>query len=93
MGRIITGDDVDKFYKSAKPESDPSGTILMDGQAVADTKQCCHCGKHYISIKGSGKRRGFCTKCMNVTCGDPACDPCRPMLLQLEQYENEHKNK
>lgn len=63
------------------------GAIVLNGREVADTKQCCHCGQHYISVKGSGVIRGFCRCCMAVTCGAAACDVCVPMEKQLELME------
>jgi len=41
-----------------------------------DTVMCCHCGMHYTVVPGSGRRRGFCFKCMAPTCGGPSCDQC-----------------
>jgi len=63
------------------------GAILVDGVQVSTTHQCCHCGGHFISVKGSGIRRGFCLKCMRVTCGAPECDPCVPFEKKLEMIE------
>lgn len=74
-------------YKDAQFERKPSGHILIDNVEVAVTKQCCHCGGHFISQKGSGKIRGFCTCCMAVTCGKPGCDPCLPLEKKMEEYE------
>lgn len=62
----------------------PSGTILIDGKDVASTAQCCHCGCHFIMLKGSGKTRGFCTLCTEITCGDPACHPHNPWRKRYE---------
>lgn len=53
----------------------------------ADTNQCCHCGNHFRIIKGSGKKRGFCLKCMQTTCGKLKCDICYPFEKKLEEYE------
>lgn len=63
------------------------GAILVDGVQVATTHQCCHCGGHFTSVKGSGTRRGFCLKCMRVTCGASECDPCVPFEKKLEMIE------
>ena len=51
----------------------PSGYIVVDGQEVAHTLQCRHCGTHWIPMKGSGRVRGFCTKCNGVLCGADHC--------------------
>jgi hypothetical protein len=65
----------------------PSGHILLDNQVVADTLQCAHCQKHWVPVKGSGVRRGFCMKCMAPTCGAAACDICAPFEKKMEEYE------
>lgn len=61
----------------------PSGGIIVDGVHVADTIQCAHCGKHWIPVKGSGKIRGFCTKCNAKHCGEPVCWECKPYKKRL----------
>lgn len=65
----------------------PSGAIILDGQHVADTLQCKHCGKHWIPIKGSGIVRGWCTHCNGVTCGAPDCMKCVPFEQRLDEVE------
>ncbi len=74
-------------YKNSVSERNPSGTIIIDGQDVANTMQCCHCGKHFISVRGSGKIRGFCTCCMQITCGATECNPCIPFERKVDEYE------
>lgn len=76
------------MYKNAKFERKPSGTILIDNVESAHTKQCCHCQKHFVSLKGSGTLRGFCRNCMAVTCGSPECNVCIPFKQKLTEYEN-----
>lgn len=68
-------------------ERKPSGFILMDDKEVACTLQCPHCQAHFVSIKGSGKRRAYCMKCSGVTCGKPECDTCYPFEKKIEDYE------
>lgn len=64
------------------------GVILEGTKEVADTHQCPHCGMHFVMVKGSGTRRGFCLKCHGVTCGKPECSTkCVPMERQLEMME------
>jgi len=75
------------IYRRAQYEKKPSGTILMDGKEVGHTMQCKHCGNHYLSIRGSGRRRGFCMFCFGVTCGRAQCDPCIPFEAKLEIVE------
>jgi hypothetical protein len=68
----------------------PSGTIIITdpdlGVIMADTLQCCHCGAHWTVVKGSGRERGFCLKCMGPTCG-PNCLECVPQEQWLENSE------
>jgi hypothetical protein len=71
----------------ARAERRAHGHIIIDGSDVADTLQCCHCGAHFVSIRGSGTRRGFCLNCMQVTCGSKRCDPCVPFEKRLDEYE------
>lgn len=72
-------------------ERKPSGHIIMDignGPVVtADTVQCCHGGEHFISVKGSGITRGFCTNCMARTCGNPLHDECKDWRKKMEEFE------
>ena len=79
-------------FDNAQYESKPSGYIIVDGQEVAHTKQCCHCGMHFVSIKGSGKIRGRCMSCGNAsTCGAPACDIHVAFEKKLEIIEGTYK--
>lgn len=64
-----------------------SGYIIIDGKETAETRQCPHCNGHFISVKGSGKIRGFCTLCGKVTCGNFKCGRCIPFEKKLEEYE------
>ncbi len=63
------------------------GIIILDGSVVATTKQCCHCGNHFVMIKGSGKKRGWCMKCHAITCGCIKCCKCVPFEKKLDLYE------
>ena len=63
------------------------GVILQDGVQVASTKQCPHCGGHFIMQKGSGKIRGYCTKCGGITCGKLECCACVPFEKKLDLAE------
>ena len=62
--------------------SDPSGKI-QDGE----TLQCVHCGMHWIYEPGSGRERGWCGRCMGVTCGSQRCCICVPYEAQIEIME------
>jgi len=74
-------------YRDAQFERKPGGHILVDGVEVAQTLQCCHCGGHWVSRRGSGIIRGFCVRCMKPTCGGIRCDPCIPFEKRLEMME------
>jgi hypothetical protein len=66
----------------------PHGQIMVvsDGPLFeADTLQCCHCGGHFVVNKGSGKRRGYCMKCNDVTCGGANCWQCRPYQKLVDE--------
>lgn len=67
------------------------GALIVDGAQIASTQMCCHCGGHFQMVKGSGKRRGFCMKCMKITCGAPECDPCIPLEARLEIMEGNQR--
>ncbi len=68
----------------------PSGHIIITddtGTWQADTKQCCHCGTHWVVKHGSGEVRGFCQKCNASTCGAPACMKHMAFEKKLDLYE------
>lgn len=67
------------------------GAVLFDGIQVSSTHQCCHCGGHFEMRKGSGRRRGFCMKCMRLTCGAHECDPCVPWEAKMEILEGNQR--
>lgn len=69
-------------------ERKPSGHILMDGKVICDTKQCAHCHRHVLSVRGSGVIRGFCMKCSGWLCGAPSClAGCYPFEQRMEDFE------
>jgi hypothetical protein len=84
VGRIITLDDQLDKVESIR---NPHGGIMLDGVHVADTLTCCHCGFVWMPIKGSGIQRGFCLKCMGVTCGRKGCLDCLPQEKRLGLIE------
>lgn len=61
------------------PDSDKCVTIA--------TVQCKHCGRHWLWKKGSGRKRGWCTRCNGFTCGNDLCDYCVPQEQLLENIE------
>lgn len=68
-----------------KFEYKPSGAIIVDGQEAAVTLQCAHCGRHWVPIRGSKRRRGFCMRCMKPTCGARNCLACLPYRERIEK--------
>jgi len=69
-----------------------AGAAILDGQQIADTLQCCHCGRHWNRKPGSGTVRGFCLKCYGVTCGDEACSiECKPFEKWLDEVEAKNR--
>lgn len=82
-----------EFYKeNAESVDKAGGFIIIDGQEVASTLQCAHCGVHWIAIKGSGKVRGYCYSCRKVTCGAEKCHVCIPYeaLIEFEEGTMNH---
>ena len=75
MGRIIDP------YGGEVTVSDPDF-----GDTRLPTKQCVHCGDHWIVFPGSGRIRGFCMQCNGPICG-PKCQKCIPQERQLEARE------
>ena len=74
-------------FGDVKSVKKPSGAFIVDGRHVADTKQCCHCGAHFVMVKGSKIVRGYCLRCDDITCGSFTCDACVPIEKQLELIE------
>jgi hypothetical protein len=66
----------------------PAGFVLRDGLTVADTERCVHCGAHWVRMPGSGRLRGWCTRCHGSVCG-PRCAVCVPFEQRLDQAERQ----
>lgn len=74
------------------PADQKSGTWIhadkeTDQVIQTDTVSCCHCGRVWMWVPGSGRRRGFCQCCNQFTCGSTACDKCVPVEQLLENIE------
>lgn len=71
-------------------ERKASGVILMDDgngwRETANTIRCVHGGEHFISIKGSGITRGWCSRCAGVFCGRQH-ERCHHWMKQIEDFE------
>ena len=59
-------------YKLARYDRRAMGFLLVDGKEAACTLRCVHCGGHWMPVKGSGIKRGWCTRCSGHVCG-PTC--------------------
>lgn len=75
-------------HSAVKPKGHTS-TVYHDGStAERDTLCCCHCGAHWEVVPGSGRTRGWCMKCMGVTCGREQCERvCCPEPMRVEEPE------
>ena len=81
-------------YANAVSTGRPRGAIIVDGQHVADTVMCAHCGQHFVMEKGSGRVRGWCAKCDSILCGGANCRACIPLEKRLDIRErNGMQNK
>lgn len=65
----------------------PHGTIIVGTNEAASTLSCVHCNSHWIVVKGSGIKRGWCTLCFGPTCGAVQCFNCVPFEKKLEMME------
>lgn len=69
----------------------PAGVIVTataSGRTVEiDTLQCAHCGMHWEVIHGSGRVRGWCTKCNGPLCNEKAL--CMVMCYPIERRHDD----
>jgi len=70
-------------------DSKASGIVIatgLDGKEIQqDTHQCCHCGRHWIVVKGSGRPHVFCKKCGDWTCSKSTClIDCNPIKKLID---------
>lgn len=68
------------------------GTATLVGRAgkelTVKTLQCVHCGGHHLIIPGSGRQRGWCTKCGGFLCGGKKCMAhCEHFMKAIERQE------
>jgi hypothetical protein len=74
----------------------PHGIVIAtdgEGRTIeADCLQCCHCQAVWQVQPGSGRKRGFCQKCGQVTCGAAGCLECVPFEKRLDLYEAGKRN-
>ncbi len=69
----------------------PHGYILEerdDGRITEhDAMQCVHCQRTWKFRPGSGRQRGWCQRCMGVTCGAVGCMTCLHFEKRVELME------
>ena len=74
-------------FSTPRPHGEAEWAEVEGPKVVRDCLQCCHCGGHFYVCPGSGKRRGYCLGCGQVTCGRAKCDPCVHWQKKLELIE------
>ena len=74
-------------HTARRPAGHTFETDLEGRLEEHDTLQCVHCARHWQVIVGSGRKRGFCMKCMGVTCGSQKCMDCNPWEKQMDIAE------
>lgn len=83
--------DVNIFGNNRKPNGTFIFTDDLGNTSEYHSAQCKHCGVHWQVIPGSGRQRGWCTKCVGVLCGSKRCMECVPQEAQLEIMEGNKK--
>ena len=70
-----------------------TSTPYDGGPAVTtDLVSCAHCAYTWAWVKGSGRMRGFCTRCNGITCGRPWCN-ANGCVCRMRQIENMEQGK
>lgn len=74
IGARAAGEILYEFDSTA----DAARTGFKEGKTTieAELVRCCHCGGLFPVTKGSGIRRGFCTRHAAPHCGGPNCWSC-----------------
>lgn len=70
-------------HTSRRALSDVIITDLEGNESQQELMHCCHCDKTWVLRPGSGRVRGWCTCCCQVTCGSKECDTCVPLEKKL----------
>lgn len=89
---VLAKESVDA--RRAAPSGLRSSTLIsqsIDGgrEIQRDLVQCCHCGRHWQWLAGSGRIRSRCLRCNGITCG-PTCpvgERCIPVEKTIEMME------
>lgn len=75
--------EIKRRDRRAAPTGQRRGVLVSrayDGGAEQqiDVVQCAHCQRIWAYQAGSGRKRGWCTRCNAMTCGSDDCDICVP---------------
>lgn len=68
------------------------GPSLPGQVSGGDMAMCTHCRVQWIIQPGSGKTRGYCFNCSDITCGRAPCMECVPWERALENHERIQNN-
>lgn len=52
------------------------------------TLSCVHCQQTWVHQPGSGKIRGFCTRCNGPICSAECAEKCVPLEQMIENIEH-----
>jgi len=61
-----------------------TGLCFENDRETAETRQCVHCGRHWIYRPGSGRKFGWCMNCGGIHCARPECCVCDPWQRKIE---------
>lgn len=76
------------MIENAKSVRNPAGGIIVDGQQVADTARCCHCGAHWVMVRDDESTLPhYCRNCDDTVCDKPSCRNCVPAEKRLDLIE------
>lgn len=66
-----------------------SSPVDSDRVFTSDLVACIHCGFIWQWVPGSGRRRGFCSRCHGFCCGRACCEAlgCRHWMHDIENLE------
>lgn len=75
-------------FSASRPHGEAEWAGGDGATIVRDCLQCCHCAGHFFVCPGSGKKRGWCMNCSQVTCGRVACEPCCHWKKKIELIDS-----
>jgi len=77
-----------KRYSDLNPSGHTESMDLWGKITKGQTWMCFHCNSHHQIVKGSGKLRAFCLKCVGPVCVGCA-NKCVPIEQMLENIEHD----